>query len=262
VAADALVELEDVTKRFLRHGGEPVLRSVSLEVARGELLAIIGPSGCGKSTLLNMIAGLTEPSEGRVGINERGVRIGYVFQRPRLLPWRTVTRNVEFSLEQLPGSLRDRRRGKSTVGNVLRLVNLEGHERKYPHELSGGMQQRVALARALAIEPGLLLLDEPFGSLDALTRSYLQEELLGIVRGAGTTTLLVTHDIDEALLLADRVVVISSRPGRIKREITLPFGRDRSVEQLIAEPDYPEIRTTLYHLLKPEIGEAAEASPA
>ena len=250
-----LVSIRNVVKYFARDGASPVIDGVSLDIARGELVAMIGPSGCGKSTLLNIVAGLIEPTDGQVEVREPGLRIAYVFQRPRLLPWRNVFRNVEFSLEQIPEL---RSRADEEARKALRLVNLEGHEKKYPHELSGGMQQRVALARGLAVQPGLLLLDEPFGSLDALTRSYLQEELLGIVRRAGATTLLVTHDIDEALLLADRVVVMSSRPGRIKREITLPFGRDRSVDRLVAEPAYAEIRTSLRHLLRPEVGDAVE----
>jgi ABC-type nitrate/sulfonate/bicarbonate transport system ATPase subunit len=180
-------------------------------------------------------------------------------QRDLLLPWRTALDNACLALE-LKGTSRAEARRRALP--LFQRFGLAEFTTAPPYELSGGMRQRVAFVRTLLTGKPVLLLDEPFGSLDALTRSYLQEELLGIVRGAGTTTLLVTHDIDEALLLADRVVVISSRPGRIKREITLPFGRDRSVEQLIAEPDYPEIRTTLYHLLKPEIGEAAEASPA
>ncbi len=255
MAQPELVSIRNVVKQFAHDGASPVLDRVSLSVARGELVALIGPSGCGKSTLLNIVAGLIEPSDGHVEIAEPGLRIAYVFQQPRLLPWRNVLRNVEFSLEQIREL---RPRAADEARKALRLVNLEGHEKKYPHELSGGMQQRVALARGLAVQPGLLLLDEPFGSLDALTRSYLQEELLGIVRRAGATTLLVTHDIDEALLLADRVVVMSSRPGRIKREITLPFGRERSLDRLLAEPAYAEIRTSLRHLLRPEVGEVVE----
>ena len=213
---------------------------------------MIGPSGCGKSTLLNIVAALVEATGGSVTSAEQGMRIAYVFQRPRLLPWRNVQRNVEFALEQIRG-----RRGlkEETARNALALVNLVGHEHKYPHELSGGMQQRVALARGLAVEPGLLLLDEPFGSLDALTRSYLQEELLTIVRRTRTTTILVTHDIDEALLLADRVAVMSSRPGRIKSELRVPFGPERSLDRLVADPAYAEIRTGLRQLLRPEVGD-------
>ena len=255
MAGADLIEVRSVTKRFAGDAATPAVERISLTVANGELVALIGPSGCGKSTLLNLIAGLIEPTEGTIAISEPDLRIAYVFQSPRLLPWRNVLRNVMFSLEQTPDK---RGRARADARAALELVNLQGHEKKYPHELSGGMQQRVALARGLAIDPGLLLLDEPFGSLDALTRSYLQEELLGIVRRAGATTLLVTHDIDEALLLADRVVVMSSRPGRIKEEIVLPFGRERSLDRLVADPAYAQIRTTLHHLLRPEIDDVLE----
>jgi ABC-type nitrate/sulfonate/bicarbonate transport system ATPase subunit len=248
----AAVAVDGVVKRFARHGEVPVLDRVSLAVAPGELVALIGPSGCGKSTLLNIVAGLLAPSEGTVRLAPE-TRIGYVFQRPRLLPWRNVLRNVEFGLEQ---KKRGRRKREAATA-ALSLVNLTGSEHKYPHELSGGMQQRVALARALAIEPQLFLLDEPFGALDALTRGLLQEELLGIVRRTGTTTILVTHDIEEALLLADRVVVMSSRPGRIKSETAVPFGTDRSLDRLIAAPGYAEIRSSLREQLAPEVDDAA-----
>ncbi|MFN2467222.1 MAG: ABC transporter ATP-binding protein [Gaiellaceae bacterium] len=247
-----LLEIDGVLKRFAGDA-EPVLDHISLAIARGELVALIGPTGCGKSTVLNMLAGLVEPTEGQLRLNDGKARISYVFQRPRLIPWRNVRRNVEFSLEQtrLPGG--ERRRA---VAAAIARVNLEGHEHKYPHELSGGMQQRVALARGLAVEPTVLLLDEPFGALDALTRSYMQEELLGIVRGSGTTALLVTHDIDEALLLADRVLVMSSRPGKIKHELRVPFGPERSIDALLKNPEYGRIRSELRHLLRPEVSEA------
>ena len=250
-AGDALIEFEQVSKRFAGEAAV-VLDHVSITVERGELLALIGPSGCGKSTVLNIIAGLIQPTSGRVGIKKSGTRISYVFQRPRLLPWRNVRRNVEFSLEQTRLGGAERREAAT---EAIRRVNLEGHEHKYPHQLSGGMQQRVALARGLAIKPDLLLLDEPFGSLDALTRSYMQEDLLGIVRGSGTTALLVTHDIDETLLLADRVLVMSSRPGRIKHRLVVPFGSERSLDGLLQDPDYARIRSELRHLLRPEVAE-------
>ncbi|MHB8620540.1 MAG: ABC transporter ATP-binding protein, partial [Chloroflexota bacterium] len=180
--------------------------------------------------------------------------IAYVFQRPRLLPWRNVLRNVEFGLEQLG---LPRAETADRAHQALDLVNLSGHESKFPHQLSGGMQQRVAFARGLAVRPGLFLLDEPFGALDALTRGYLQEELLDIVRRTGTTTLLVTHDIDEALLLADRVVVMSSRPGRVKAEVHVPFGPDRKMDALVADSRYPQVRTSLRQMLRPEVDAAA-----
>jgi len=247
----ALINVDQVVKTF-PGDRTPVVDHVSIRVARGELVALIGPSGCGKSTVLNMIAGLIRPSGGRIALGEPETRISYVFQRPRLLPWRTVRRNVAFSLEQTDISRPERKRA---VEAAIRRVNLEGHEDKYPHQLSGGMQQRVAVARGLAIEPGLLLLDEPFGALDALTLSYMQEELLGIVRGSGTTALLVTHDIDEALLLGDRILVMSSRPGKIKHELRVPFGSERSLDALLKDPKYGEIRSELRRLLRPEVAE-------
>jgi NitT/TauT family transport system ATP-binding protein len=255
VPEQPLLEIVNVSKYFRSHAGGAVVEEVSLHVGRGELVALIGPSGCGKSTLLNIVAGLIEPTSGSVAIRDAGLRIGYVFQKPRLLPWRNVVRNVEFGVEQLELGRAARRRA---VLEAIELVNLAGHEGKYPHQLSGGMQQRVALARGLAINPGLMLLDEPFGSLDALTRSYLQEELLGLVRRTGTTTLLVTHDIDEALLLADRIVVMSSRPGRIKTSMGVPFGTERSLDRLVGDPAYAEIRRSIRHLLRPEVEVAEE----
>jgi NitT/TauT family transport system ATP-binding protein len=247
----ALLEVNEILKRF-SGDSEPVIDHVSIDVEKGELVALIGPSGCGKSTILNIIAGLVKPTDGRVRVNETELRVSYVFQRPRLLPWRSVRRNVEFSLEQTALSAADR---KKAAAAALAQVNLTGHERKYPHQLSGGMQQRVAIARGLAIKPNLLLLDEPFGALDALTRSYMQEELLGIVRGSATTAILVTHDIDEALLLADRLLVMSSRPGRIKHELAVPFGSERSLDSLLINPEYGRIRSELRHMLRPEVAE-------
>jgi NitT/TauT family transport system ATP-binding protein len=256
MSEQTLITLEGVEKRFARGGDVAAVEDFSFSVDRGELIALIGPSGCGKSTVLNIIAGLVSASDGHVEVADPALRIAYVFQRPRLLPWRSVLRNVEFGLESRD---KDREAVRGRAREALALVNLEGQEDKYPHELSGGMQQRVALARGLAIDPGLFLLDEPFGALDALTRSYLQEELLGIVRETGTTTLLVTHDIDEALILADRVLVMSSRPGTLKATINVPFGADRSIDYLVADSRYAEIRTQLHQLLRPEVGSVAEA---
>ena len=249
-----LIEIDNVLKRF-PDDVEPVLDHVSIDVADGELVALIGPSGCGKSTVLNILAGLIKVTEGAVSFSEPDMRVSYVFQGPRLLPWRNVERNVSFSLEQTAISGSDR---QAAVRAVIARVNLEGHEHKYPHQLSGGMQQRVAIARGLAVNPRLLLLDEPFGALDALTRSYMQEELLEIVRGAGTTAILVTHDIDEALLLADRVLVMSSRPGTIKHELRVPFGPRRSLDVLLQDPDYGRIRSMLRELLRPEVTEVID----
>ncbi|MSW63933.1 MAG: ATP-binding cassette domain-containing protein, partial [Actinobacteria bacterium] len=199
---------------------------------------------------LNLLAGLTEVTEGSIELSRDDLRSAYVFQNPRLLPWRSVRRNVEFGLEQV-GTTGAEARARADA--ALELVHLAGQGDKYPHQLSGGMQQRAALARGLALEPGLLLLDEPFGALDALTRSYLQEELLGIVSALGTTTLLVTHDIDEALLLADRVVVMSSRPARIRRVFDVPFAGTRTQDELLADPRFAPLRHEIRALLRPEV---------
>ena len=251
--AEPFIAVDGVSLRF-RSADAPVLDGVSLEVARGELVALIGPSGCGKSTVLNLVSGLLRPTSGAVRVADPAARMAYVFQRPRLLPWRTVRANVAFGLQQrndVGGDIGER------VGEVLRLVHLEGHGDKYPHELSGGMQQRVALARGLAIDPAVCLLDEPFGALDALTRSYLQEELLGIVRQGGMTTLLVTHDIDEALLLADRILVMATGGGRIRAEVAVPFGPERSPDAVAAHPDYARLRRELREVLRPDVVAAA-----
>ena len=247
--AEPLIRFAGVGKTYAGTA-DPVMQGVDLEVAAGELVAIIGPSGCGKSTLLNLLAGLTEVTEGSIELSRDDLRSAYVFQNPRLLPWRSVRRNVEFGLEQV-GTTGAEARARADA--ALELVHLAGQGDKYPHQLSGGMQQRAALARGLALEPGLLLLDEPFGALDALTRSYLQEELLGIVSALGTTTLLVTHDIDEALLLADRVVVMSSRPARIRRVFDVPFAGTRTQDELLADPRFAPLRHEIRALLRPEV---------
>jgi NitT/TauT family transport system ATP-binding protein len=247
--AEPLIRFAGVGKTYAGTT-DPVMAGVDLEVQAGELVAIIGPSGCGKSTLLNLLAGLTDVTEGSVDVARDDLRSAYVFQNPRLLPWRSVRANVEFGLEQL-GTTGAAARAKAE--SALELVHLGGHGDKYPHQLSGGMQQRAALARGLALDPDLLLLDEPFGALDALTRSYLQEELLGIVSALGTTTLLVTHDIDEALLLADRVVVMSSRPARIRHVFDVPFGSTRTQDELLADPRFAPLRHEIRALLRPEV---------
>lgn len=254
---DDMIELHEVTLRFDRRDPVAVVQNVSLTVRRGEIVALIGPSGCGKSTLLNMMAGLYRAESGRIDVRP-DAKVAYVFQGPRLLPWRKVMGNVLYGVEAqgLP-----REAALERARRTIELVNLSGHEHKYPHELSGGMQQRVALARGLAIDPDICLLDEPFGALDALTRSYLQEELTGIVRGTGMTTVLVTHDIDEALLLADRVAVMTARPGGLARVVEVPFGSERSLDALHGDPEYAELRRELREMLRPQVA-AVEAEAA
>jgi len=206
------------------------LQNVELDVQQGEVLAVVGASGCGKSTLLRIIAGLERQHSGSVEVagapvSGPGRDRGVVFQEHRLLPWLTVEDNVAFAVPHL--ELGERRR---TVADHVALVGLQGFERSYPAQLSGGMAQRVAIARALAPRPGVLLLDEPFGALDAFTRMQMQDEVLRIWEAERTTLVLVTHDIDEALFLGDRVVVMTSRPGTVRRifPVDLPRPRDRT----------------------------------
>ncbi|MFF8641561.1 ABC transporter ATP-binding protein [Streptomyces sp. NPDC015345] len=225
------VRIDDVAVRFrTKKKDVTALRDVSLDVATGEFTAIVGPSGCGKSTLLKLVAGLLAPSAGEVllgGERVRGPRrdIGYVFQRAALLDWRSARRNIllQAEMRKIPAD-----RARARTDELIRMTGLGGFEDAYPHELSGGMQQRVALCRALLHEPPVLLMDEPFGALDALTREQMNVELNRIWRRTGTTVLLVTHSITEAAYLADRVVVMSPRPGTITEtvEVGLPAERE------------------------------------
>ncbi|MBS4052866.1 MAG: ABC transporter ATP-binding protein [Methylomonas sp.] len=230
-----MISLNDVSKTYATlTGSVHALEQIKLSISQGELIALVGPSGCGKSTLLKIMGDLVEPSSGTIvidGMSAQDARLkgmfSYVFQNPVLLPWRNVLDNVKLPLEILQKSDR-------SPADLLRMVGLEGSEGLYPHEMSGGMQQRVALARALAIDPKVLLLDEPFGALDELTRQTLNFQLLKIWQEIGITVLLVTHSISEALFLADRVMVFSSRPGRLLEIIEVPFARPRD----------PDIRET------------------
>src|SRR5213593_867427 len=212
------------------------LSNISLSIAAGELVSLIGPSGCGKSTLLRLIAGLDSADSGELligsqPISEPGAERGLVFQDPNLFPWLTVRRNIEAGLV----ARRVLREKRNEVDEFMRLVALEAFGGAYPHHLSGGMSQRVALARALINHPKVLLLDEPLGALDAFTRMRMQDEVLRLWEARGTTTLLVTHDIDEAIYMSDRIVLMTSRPGRIDRkiEINLQRPRDRTSEPFV-----------------------------
>jgi NitT/TauT family transport system ATP-binding protein len=226
------IELHDISRSFVIADSRlPVLERVDLRVAEREIVAIVGPNGCGKSTLLRVISGLLAPDHGRVLAFDSTVagpepRIGLVFQEPRLLPWRDVLSNVAFPLE-LAGTERGSRERRAR--DVLRLTGLEGFASAYPDQLSGGMAQRAALARALAPEPDILLLDEPFSALDAMTRERLDEELISLWGKTGTTIVLVTHSIAEAVFLSDRVLVMSPRPGRILAEVDVDAPRPRSL---------------------------------
>jgi ABC-type nitrate/sulfonate/bicarbonate transport system ATPase subunit len=234
------VRVQEVSKEFPApdnlEGRTFALDRISLSVRAGELISIIGPSGCGKSTLLRLIAGLDSPNCGELWVGTERITApsaerGLVFQDPNLFPWLTVRRNIESGLVAR-GVLHEKR---DEVGEFMRVVGLEAFANAYPHHLSGGMAQRVALARALINHPKVLLLDEPLGALDAFTRMRMQDEVLRLWQDRGTTMLLVTHDIDEAIYMSDRIAIMTPRPGRIERiiEVTLERPRDRSSAEFL-----------------------------
>ncbi len=232
----AAIRVGDVSLTFRGARTTTALEHLSLEVARREVVALIGPNGCGKSTLLRVIAGLIAPDTGSVAIDGREVAgpepsVGLVFQEPRLLPWRSADENVRFPME-LAGWPRDRQATRSS--ELLGLVGLREVARARPSTLSGGTRQRVAIARALALDPAALLLDEPFSALDALTRERFNAELLTLWQRTGTTIVLVTHSIPEAVFLADRVIVLSPRPGRVVADVRVDLPRPRRLADLDA----------------------------
>ena len=251
----SFLRIKDLHKVYGSAGREVVaLAGIDLEVTEGEFVVILGPSGCGKTTLLEIVAGLERPTRGEVvlkgqPINGWGRDRTLIFQEYSLFPWLTARENVEFGLRLMGMGRRERRR---LAHDILARMGLADFEDRYPHELSGGMKQRVAIARALAVDPQVLLMDEPFASVDALTRSRLQEELLRLWRECGKTVLFVTHSVREALLLADRVVVLTPRPGRVQAELRIDLPRPRrnhpaelarweaELERAIfAAPDFP-----------------------
>ena len=237
-----------------------VLKDVSFDVRQGEIVSLIGESGCGKTTLLRIIQGLLRLDGGSIlvdgaPVSKPGRDRGFVFQQASLLPWRSARQNVEFGLELqgVPGPERT-----SRALNLLKLVGLDHAADQYPHQLSGGMQQRIGLARALAIDPAILLMDEPFSALDAQTREVLQGELLRIHAETGKTTLFVTHDLDEAIYLSDRVVVLAAKPGRVKQILIIPFAYPRpELPELRGDPLFQEIRSTVWSLIRSSVLEPA-----
>jgi ABC-type nitrate/sulfonate/bicarbonate transport system ATPase subunit len=237
-----------VSKHFRAPDGADVhaLEGATLTVAAGEMVALVGPSGCGKSTLLRLLAGLDAPNTGELWAGPERITAptaerGLVFQDPNLFPWLTVRRNIQAGLVAR-GVLRERRH---EVDELMRLVGLEAFANAYPHQLSGGMAQRAALARALVNHPKVLLLDEPLGALDAFTRMRMQDEVLRLWRARGTTMLLVTHDIDEAIYMSDRIVIMTPRPGRIERVIDVPLDRPRDRN----DPRFLALRSEILELL-------------
>jgi len=254
-----MIEIRGVWKEFAK--GERrvmALQDIDLDVAQREFVAILGPSGCGKSTLLNMVAGFDHPTRGSVKVEGEAIaqpspRRCVVFQEPALFPWLTVMDNVVFGPKNRGQPAADYR---PRAAQIIEQVGLRGFEASYPAELSGGMRQRVGIARVLIMEPRVLLMDEPFGSLDAQTRSLMQELLLGLWQRQQQTVLFITHDIEEALLLADRVCVMTARPGRIKKSIPVPMPRPRAIE-LTLSPEFNALRREVLELIREESVRAA-----
>ena len=254
------LEAQNIWKLFSRRGeAVEALHDVSIQVGAGEFVSIVGASGCGKTTLLRIVDGLVAPTRGDIRVDGQpvsgpGPDRGFVFQQDALFPWRTVLDNVVFGLE-VQG--RARRETRERANGFLQLVGLAGFEHLFPHELSGGMRQRANLARALTIDPDVLLMDEPFASLDAQTREIMQSELLRIWRSNRKTVLFVTHQIDEAVYLSDRVVVMTSRPGRVKSilEVDIPRPRDLSIKRT---PRFLELVDEIWKMIEEEVKAALQ----
>ncbi len=252
-AESPVIVAENAAKMFL-DGAVVAFRQLNLAIAKNEIMCIVGPSGCGKTTLLRCIAGLTDLSQGQLLVQGKPVAgqppdgVAMVFQHFGLLPWKTVYENAAFGLAMArtpAATIRER------VGHYLDLVGLTGFDKHYPYQLSGGMQQRVGLVRALAMNPAVLLMDEPFAALDAQTREVLQEELLQLMERPEErkTMVFITHSIDEAILLGDRIAVMSARPGRIKEMLDIPFERPRNVDAMRLDPRFGELRQHIWHQL-------------
>ena len=254
------IEIKNVSKKFVNLLGEemPTVKDVTLDIAPGEFVCLMGPSGCGKTTLLRMIAGLITADEGQLFLDgelleKPGYERGLVFQNPELFKWMTVEENVAFGLK----ARKVYKQEKENVQKYIDLVGLHGFEKSLPHHLSGGMQQRAAFARALINHPKVLLLDEPFGALDAFTRTALQERLVELWNTFGMTAVMVTHDVEEAVVLATKIVVVSDRPASVKEVINndLPYPRDRNAEQAI------ELKKHILELLHSEESMAGDRLP-
>jgi len=259
MGGNTLIQIRNLTKVFEQDQARiEALTGLNLNVYQGEFCCVIGPTGCGKTTLLRIVAGLESPTEGEVLLNGRkvtkpGAERGMVFQEFALFPWRTTRKNIEFGLE-IKGILPEKR--LEIVERYVKLVGLQGFEKALPRQLSSGMKQRVAIARALATDPEVLLMDEPFGSLDAQTRNIMQKELLTIWEKTKKTVVFVTHSVDEAVYLADRIVVLTARPGTVKKivEVDLPRPRDRTGEGFYA------VRRPLLQELEVEVEKAVRKS--
>ncbi|GEC55040.1 NitT/TauT family transport system ATP-binding protein [Bradyrhizobium japonicum] len=265
------ISFDKVRKEFVTRGegSRPAgrftaLEDITFDVRAGEFLALVGPSGCGKSTLLDLLGGLATPTSGRILLDGRpivgpGRDRGVVFQQYALFPWRTAAQNVEFGLDI--AGLKPKQRGE-IARHFLDLVGLSGFADRYPHELSGGMKQRVAIARSLAYDPEVLLMDEPFAALDAQTRETLQGELLRIWRATGKTIIFITHGIDEAVVLGQRVAVMTSRPGRIKEIVDIPAALRSEAEDVRSLPEFGRVRHEIWSLLRKEVQKAQQGQSA
>ena len=252
-----LLELNDVTVSFQSPDGSRMtaLRDMSLSVEQGELVALVGPSGCGKSTALNVLAGQVRPVSGQVRLAGEPVKgvspsVGYISQADTLLPWRPVLDNVALAMELRGVEKRERR---EAARGLMARMGLSGFEDNYPRELSGGMKKRAAIARVLAVDPAILMMDEPFGPLDALTKEKLQDEILALWESTGCTILYVTHDLTEAITLADRVVLMSARPGRVVREYPIDLPRPRRVMDVKFSPRFVELERAIWQDLQGEL---------
>jgi NitT/TauT family transport system ATP-binding protein len=253
-----LIVLDHIAKRFPSQPGRPpftAVQDIDLSVNEGEFVAVVGPSGCGKSTLLNLISGLDTPTEGLISVDGERVRntvrhdVGYLFQKDALLPWKTVQANVELPLifRRLPGD------HAALARDWLARVGLSGFERNFPHQLSGGMRKRVALAATFVYGPRILLMDEPFSALDVQTRNLMENELLELWRENRKTVLFVTHDLEEAIALADRVVVLTSNPGRVKKQFQIDLGRPRNVNEIRFEERFRALHEEIWEALREEV---------
>lgn len=264
----AKIESVNVKKIFkIKRGGNqydelPALGGVDLKIEQGEFMVIVGPSGCGKSTFLDLVSGLTLPDSGTITIDGKpvtgpGLDRAIVFQQNALFPWRTTLENVEFGLESTNPD-RDNRR--EIALDYLSLVGLSGYHNHYPHQLSGGMKQRVSIARALALNPDIMLMDEPLAALDAQTREFLQRDILRISKESHKTVLFITHSIDEAVFLGDKVAVMSARPGVIKEILDIPLtAEQRAEDDVVATKEFVQSRLILWKLLKEEVVKVQEA---
>ncbi|MES2536901.1 MAG: ABC transporter ATP-binding protein [Pseudomonadota bacterium] len=260
-----LLSIEHIDKTFHRPSKPSLhaLSDINLTVNRGEFVAIVGASGSGKSTLLRIIDGLLKPTSGQVKVNGKvvsqpGRDRAMVFQQDSLLPWKTVIENIGYGLT-VTGSSKSA--AAEVAGRFITMVGLEGFEHHYPHQLSGGMRQRVNVARALAVNPEILLLDEPFAALDAQTREIMQSELLNIWSSSKKTVLLITHQIDEAVFLSDRVVVFSARPGSVRTEIDIPLPRPRQLS-VKRTPEFGALVDSIWALIEDEVRRAVASNEA